>query len=150
MRLTSPAFNEEDDLPEKYCSTREDINPPLEIEEVPEKAESLVLIVDDPDAVKMAGKIWEHWTVWNISPETKEIEEDSVPENAVQGKTDFRKHDYAGPNPPEEGHTGRFQLYAIDKELDLDEESTREDVLDAIEDHVIEKGVLKAGFEPVD
>ena len=132
-------------MPEKYGSTREDVNPPLNIEDVPEKAESLVLIFDDPDAKQAAGKIWEHWTVWNIPPETKEIEEDS--DIGVEGMTDFRKRGYGGPNPPDGVHTLRFRLYALDKELDLPDKSRKNDVEEAIEGHVIEATVLETKFD---
>jgi len=58
MKLTSPEFEDSEFMPEKYGNTRKNVNPPLEIEDVPEEAESLVLIMDDPDAMEPAGKIW--------------------------------------------------------------------------------------------
>lgn len=147
MRLTSPEFFEGEHMPEKYGNTNQNVNPPLEIDNVPEGAESLVLIMDDPDAKEPAGKIWEHWTVWNIPPTTKEIEEDSSP--GIEGMTDFRKRGYGGPNPPDGTHTYRFILYAVDKELEISEKSRKEDVEEAIEDHVIEETSLQAKFDPL-
>jgi len=41
----------------------ENVNPPLSISGVSDDAESLALIMDDPDAVKPAGKVWDHWVV---------------------------------------------------------------------------------------
>ncbi|KXA88840.1 hypothetical protein AKJ61_04075, partial [candidate division MSBL1 archaeon SCGC-AAA259B11] len=32
----------------------------------PEEAETLTLLMDDPDAMEPAGKVWDHWVVWNI------------------------------------------------------------------------------------
>lgn len=145
MKLTSPEFEDGEFMPEKYGNTRENVNPPLEIEGVPEDAESLVLIMDDPDAKEPAGKIWEHWTVWNINPETEKIEADSSP--GIEGMTDFRKRGYGGPNPPDGVHLYYFKLYALDTELDLPEDARKEDVEESMESHVIEKTELTAKFD---
>ena len=145
MKLTSPEFEDGEYMPEKYGNTRENVNPPLEIHEVPEDAESLALIMDDPDAMEPAGKIWEHWTVWNIDPNTEEIEEDSSP--GVEGMTDFRQRGYGGPNPPDGVHTYYFKLYALDKELHLPEDSRKEDVEAAMEGHIIEEAELTCKFD---
>lgn len=148
MRITSPAFEDGEHIPEKYGYTTENVNPPLEIEDVPEDAESLVLVMDDPDAMEPAGKIWEHWTVWNILPTTT-IPEDWNPEEAVEGTTDFRDTGYGGPNPPDGTHTYRFQLYAIDTALDLDKEDGKEEVTEAIEDHILDEALLEGKFDPL-
>lgn len=149
MKLTGPAFEDGGYIPEKHGYTRENTNPPLEIEEVPENAESLVLIIDDPDALEPAGKVWDHWTVWNIPVETSRINEGSTPSGAVEGMTDFGERGYGGPNPPDGTHTYRFRLYAVDTELDLAGEATKEEVLEAIEGHVVEETGLEGRFDPV-
>jgi Raf kinase inhibitor-like YbhB/YbcL family protein len=145
MKISSPVFEDGEHMPEKYGNTRENINPPLEISDVPEEAESLALIMDDPDAKEAAGKVWEHWTVWNIDPDTEEIEEDSSP--GIEGMTDFRQRGYGGPNPPDGTHNYRFRLYALDTELDLKKDSDKERVLKAIDGHVIEKAELTCKFD---
>jgi len=139
MKISSPAFDDGEYMPEKYGYTEENVNPPLRVENVPEGAESLVLVMDDPDAMEPAGKIWEHWTVWNIPSRTSRIPEDWSSENAVEGTTDFRDTGYGGPNPPDGTHTYRFQVYAINKELDLGEECGKEEVISAIEGHILEE-----------
>jgi len=70
LDLTSPAFADGDPIPERYGYTADDVNPPLSIAGVPEEAESLALIVDDPDAMEPAGKVWDHWLVWNVPADT--------------------------------------------------------------------------------
>ncbi|MEF8880251.1 MAG: YbhB/YbcL family Raf kinase inhibitor-like protein [Candidatus Nanohaloarchaea archaeon] len=145
MRLTSPEFEDGKHMPEKYGNTRENVNPPLEIEDIPEEAETLVLIMDDPDAMEPAGKIWEHWTVWNINPDTEKIEENSSP--GVEGMTDFRNRGYGGPNPPDGVHTYYFKLYALDTRLELPEDSRKEDVEEAMDGHVLEEAELRCKFD---
>lgn len=114
MKLSSPAFKHGEPIPKKYTCDGENMNPPLVISDVPEGTQSLVLIVDDPDA---PGKTWVHWVIYNINPEIREI-----PENAVKaalgdnGKNDFGKIGYGGPCPPPPtgSHTYKFKLYALD------------------------------------
>jgi phosphatidylethanolamine-binding protein (PEBP) family uncharacterized protein len=60
LQLTSPAFGNGGAIPEKYGRETQNINPPLSITNIPAKAESLILIMDDPDAVDPAGEVWLH------------------------------------------------------------------------------------------
>lgn len=75
LELSSPAFTDGDPLPRRYGYTADNANPPLEIRGVPDGTGALVLVVDDPDAVEPAGKIWNHWLVWNVDPDTQTIPE---------------------------------------------------------------------------
>ncbi|MFB6147368.1 MAG: YbhB/YbcL family Raf kinase inhibitor-like protein, partial [Candidatus Nanohaloarchaea archaeon] len=93
-------------------------------------------------------KIWVHWTVWNIPPGAN-IGEGSIPEKAEEGMTDFRDTGYGGPNPPDGTHTYRFRAYALDTELDLSPGATKEDVLDAIDGHIVEEAKLEGDFSPL-
>lgn len=148
MRITSPEFEDGGEMPERFGYIRENVNPRLEIEDVPEETESLALIMDDPDAVEPAGKIWLHWTLWNIDPDTKVIEEDSAP--GTEGKTDFRQTGYGGPNPPDGIHTYVFRLYALGTELDLPEGASREELEEAMEAEVLEEATLEASYSPLE
>jgi phosphatidylethanolamine-binding protein (PEBP) family uncharacterized protein len=60
VSITSPAFGNGGAIPEKYGRETQNINPPLSITNIPAKAESLILIMDDPDAVDPAGEVWLH------------------------------------------------------------------------------------------
>lgn len=139
MILTSSAFEHNGPIPSKYTCDGENINPPLKIEDVPEKAESLVLIMEDPDAPMGT---WVHWTLWNIDPQIKEIQEDSVPEGAQEGITDFGKPGYGGPCPPSGTHRYFFKLYALDTKLDLPSTTTKDQLEEAIEDHILAQAEL--------
>ena len=140
MKISSPEFQNGEDIPKKYTCDGADVNPPLVFEDVPDGVGSLVLVVDDPDAT---AKVWVHWILYNISPETVEIEEDSVPEGAGLGHTDFGESEYGGPCPTEGEHTYRFKLYALDtEELYLPEGDSVERVEDAMQNHIVETAEL--------
>lgn len=149
MWLSSPVFEDGGEIPEKYGYTRQNVNPPLKFGGVPPEAETLVLLMDDPDAVEPAGKVWDHWTVWNIPPGTSDIDEGSLPEAAEEGMTDFGDRGYGGPNPPDGTHTYRFRAYAVDTTLDLPETASKEDVLEAMEGHRVAEAELEGRFSPI-
>ena len=134
--ITSPAFENEGVIPSKYTCDGENVNPRLNIDGLPEGTESLVLIVDDPDAPMGT---WDHWTVWNIPP-SERIEEDSVP--GTEGLNDFGKHSYGGPCPPSGTHRYFFKVYALDTKLNLNGSSRKKDVEKAMKGHILAKGEL--------
>lgn len=139
MKLTSSAFENNQFIPAKYTCDGEDVNPPLNISEVPEEAKSLVLIVDDPDAPM---GVWSHWVVWNIDPSVSQIKENETPKGGVEGLNDFKKHSYGGPCPPSGVHHYYFKLYALNKKLDLPVSSEKRDVEKAMEGFVVDKTEL--------
>jgi len=139
MKISSPAFQNNETIPARYTCDSDNINPPLYFEDVPEGTKSLVLIVDDPDA---PSSTFLHWLVFNIPPETKLIEENSVPLGAKLGKNDFGKIGYGGPCPPYGIHRYYFKLYALNKELDLAEGSLLSEVLAAMKNNVLGESYL--------
>lgn len=139
MKLTSPDFENMEKIPVKFTGDGQDINPNLEISEIPENAQSLVLIIDDPDAPMGT---WVHWLVWNISPKTNLISENSTPENSMQGKNSWGRNDYGGPMPPSGSHRYFFKLYALDTKLDLSEGTSAEELKRAMQEHILNKAEL--------
>ena len=148
IRLESPAFDDGDRIPERYGYTEDDVNPPLRIENVPDGTESLVLIVDDPDAMEPAGKIWDHWLVWDIDPDVAEIPEDWTVDDATEGQNDYGEHGYGGPNPPDREHTYRFRLYAIDTTLSLSPSAGKEELEDEMMGQVLANARLEGSYTP--
>lgn len=148
LNISSHAFDDADRIPEKYGYTEANINPPLSIEGTPPEAKSLVLIVDDPDAKKPAGKIWNHWLVWDISPDRTRIPEGWSPEQAVEGQNDFGEHGYGGPNPPDREHTYRFRLYALDKTVGLPASATKDELLEEMTGHTVGDATLTGTYTP--
>jgi len=139
MKILSPAFEANQTIPPKYTCDGENINPPLQIYDVPAGAKSLVLIFDDPDAPMGT---WVHWTIWNIPPETKEIGKNSAPIGVVEGMTSFGKKGYGGPCPPSGTHRYFFKLYALDKALDLPPSAKASDIEKAMTGHILDKTEL--------
>lgn len=150
MRLTSPVFEHEESIPERYTCTGEDVNPPLEINNVPSDAKSLVLICDDPDAAtdpNGPGHDFDHWILWNINPKSRSIQENYTPPNTTVGENSAGKQEYMGPCPPTGKHRYFFKLYALDTELDLPEGSDKEDLEDGLAGHVIAQTELIGTYQ---
>lgn len=135
MQLTSPAFPGGESIPAKYTCEGDNVSPPLNVSGVPDGAQSLALIMDDPDA---PSGTWIHWTVWNIPPETKTMSEGRAPAGAVEGATD-REAEYHGPCPPSGSHRYFFRLYALDTKISLWPEATRGELGRAMEGHILDK-----------
>ena len=70
MKVSSPAFKNEETIPKKYSAKGENVPPPLVVEDVPDNAKSLAIVIEDP---KGPLKRFIHWTVWNIPAEIKDI-----------------------------------------------------------------------------
>jgi Raf kinase inhibitor-like YbhB/YbcL family protein len=139
MKLASSVFENNKMISAKYTCDGDNVSPPLEATDVPEDAKSLALVVDDPDA---PGGDWVHWLVWNIDPKVGQITEGEVPENSVQGLTDFGKAGYGGPCPPTGTHRYKFKLYALDTNLDLGSDARKKDLEDAMKNHILEQSTL--------
>ena len=135
MKLTSPAFENNKGMPSEYTCDGPNIAPELNIEDVPENTKSLALIMDDPDA---PSGTWVHWVVWNIPSDTRTIAKGTEPQG-TQGTTSFGKQGYGGPCPPFGTHSYFFKLYALDTTLDLKDGSTKEQLEQAMDGHIIEK-----------
>lgn len=146
LTLESPEFEDGERIPEEYGYTAANANPPLEISGVPDDAESLALVVDDPDAKEPAGKVWDHWIVWNVPPETETIPEGWEPNEATEGTNDYGERGYGGPNPPDREHTYRFVLFALDTIPDLGSDADADDLESAAEGHVVERTRLEGTY----
>ncbi len=73
LTLTSSAFKPQGHIPAKYTCEGDDLSPPLAFGGVPQGTKSLALIIDDPDAPDPAApqRVWVHWVVYNIPPDTQ-------------------------------------------------------------------------------
>lgn len=140
LTISSPAFTNEGAIPSKYTCDGQNINPPLEIKGIPQGAQSLALIVEDPDAPR---GIFDHWIVWNIQPGAT-IAEESTP--GREGKNGFGKTAYGGPCPPSGTHRYFFKVYALDADLDLPAASSKRDLEQAMQPHLLAEGSLMGTY----
>jgi Raf kinase inhibitor-like YbhB/YbcL family protein len=146
--LASPAFDDGDPIPQEYGYTERNVNPPLEVDGVPTDAASLAIVMDDPDALEPAGKIWDHWVLWNVPVDIGTIPEGYDPKAATEGRNDFGEPGYGGPNPPDGRHTYRFVAYALDTTFDLPTDATKADLETAIDGHVLAEARLAGTYSP--
>ncbi|OQA04096.1 MAG: putative kinase inhibitor protein [bacterium ADurb.Bin400] len=143
MEISSPAFNHFEEMPVKYSCLGDNISPPLVIEDVPESAQSLVLVVEDPDS---PSGTFMHWLVWNISPSVAEVPEGRSPSGGIEGINDSNTSGYYGPCPPSGTHRYFFRLYALDKLLELSPDTQAEDLKHAMEGRVVDETELVGLF----
>ncbi len=118
LEISSPAFNDGDNIPKKYgCKYNggSNISIPLEFSNIPDDAKSLALIIDDPDAMSVAGKIWVHWILVDIPTETKQLPEikDGKLGIGQTGRNSNGKKNYGGPCPPNGVHVYNIKVYAL-------------------------------------
>lgn len=156
ITVSSEAFAEGDSVPVRYTCEGDDISPPLRWQGAPPGTVSFVVIVDDPDA---PGRTFLHWLVYAIPgdvtalPEAVPpvVEDEEPPEGDRpfrQGVNDFGDRAYGGPCPPrgDRPHRYRFQVLAIDQEVEVSDGAPIATVMEAIEGHVLAKGTLTATF----
>lgn len=149
MEVTSSAFEYNGHIPAEYTCDGENITPPLSIRNVPRNAQSLVCIVEDPDVPSSIREdnLWVHWVVFDIEPEDQELQEGETFSSGVESITTYDKPGYGGPCPPDREHRYFFKVWALDAKLDLDEDATRNDILQALEGHIIEYAELVGRYE---
>jgi len=139
MKIESDAFVNNGKIPVGYTCYGEGMQIPLKISDVPEEAKSLALIVDDPDA---PSGDFVHWVVWNINPQILFMKSGNVPNGAIEGYTSLGKPGWVAPCPPSGIHHYNFKLYALDTFLSIDKSSTKQDLVRAINGHIIDNAVL--------
>ena len=137
--LTCSGFEDGEEIP-KRCGYKHGNEKPSLRMNMPDDALCLALIMDDPDAMTAVGKVWVHWLFYNNGGE--------FPQNTVSGKTDFGEIGYGGPAPPDKRHTYVFKAYALDVELELKKGYSKQELEDAMEDHIIAEAKLTGTFAP--
>ena len=150
MKIESNAFPDKGLIPEKFTCDGENINPPLIFSDIPAGAQSLVLIMDDPDVPKnlRPDGLWVHWVIYNIPPNIKEISENSVLTNVAFGIGTSQKTTYGGPCPPDREHRYFFKLFALDvPQLTFIAIPTKEQIELAMEGHIIETAQLMGRYD---
>lgn len=139
--ISSPAFKNEENIPEQYTCDGDAINPPINIEGIPDGTSTLAIIAEDPDA---PTGTFDHWLEWNIEP-TSSIEEKSNP--GISGKNGAGKTGYHPPCPPSGSHRYYFHVFALDKTLDLVPGADKKTLQQAMEPHILAKGTIMGRYQ---
>ncbi|ANH78674.1 YbhB/YbcL family Raf kinase inhibitor-like protein [Candidatus Chlamydia sanziniae] len=148
MQLLSPAFTFGHPIPKKYTCQGIEISPPLTFLDIPPQAQSLALIVEDPDVPKeiRSDGLWIHWVVYNLSTSISNLAE-GADIFAVQGLNTSGKIGYQGPCPPDKQHRYFFILYALDTILPEEQNVTRNQLHEVMEGHVIAEAELMGTYQ---
>ena len=77
----------------------------------------------------------------NVPPDAE------LPDGTRQGITDFGRRGYGGPAPPSGVHRYYFKLYALDAALDLPDSTTKADLLEAMEGHILAQAQLMGKYQ---
>jgi len=138
--ISSTSFSNSGDIAKKFTCDGADVSPQLAWSDPPADTKSLALIADDPDAP--VGN-WNHWDVWNVPAETRQLAEGvsktaQLPGGSCQGQNDFRKTGYNGPCPPPGNpHRYYFKLFALDSALDLKGNAGKRELEAAMKGHIL-------------
>lgn len=144
LTLTSTAFAQGQSIPAKYTCDGQDISPPLHWSDAPAGAQSLALIMDDPDAP--AG-VWVHWVLFNLPASLHDLpEKAALPGGSLEGKNSWGRVGYGGPCPPRGSHRYFFKLYTLDTKLNLSRGASKEQLLAAMEGHILAQAELMGTY----
>lgn len=143
--LQSTAFSNNEAIPTRFTCDGDDVSPSLTWDNSPEHTATFALIVDDPDA---PSGTFTHWVLYDLPADVHQLPEhmpttEQPGTGGVQGKNSFGKIGFGGPCPPAgDPHHYHFKLYALDTSLGLKPGASKDDVLDALQHHVIGQAEL--------
>ncbi len=148
MTMTSPAFAAGGSIATKYTCDGEGVSPPLQWDVPPSGAQSLALVVDDPDA---PSGTFVHWVIYGLPPSQRSLPEgvstDAQPATGgLNGQNGAGKLGYTPPCPPSGVHRYFFRLYALDVNLDATPGWTKDQLLQSMSGHVIGQAELMGTY----
>lgn len=144
FELTSGAFENEGDIPDRYTCRGRNISPPLCFANAPEGTDSCALVMVDLDTP--VGTIT-HWVVYNIPPDSRELDEGVAPgkltaNGANQGRNGMFRFGYMGPCPPWGRHRYLFRAFALDIRVPSRGILNRRKLLHLTEHHILAEAAL--------
>jgi Raf kinase inhibitor-like YbhB/YbcL family protein len=150
MRLLSPDFKNESEIPKRFTCEGENISPEFFWEDAPKETKYFVLIVHDPDAPRRNG--FTHWLLYDIPASITRVRENvprqaQLADAALQGRNDSGELGYTGPCPPSGRHRYYTRLYALREKLGLPPGATSTEIETALDGKVIEQTELLATYE---
>lgn len=154
INIQSSAFKNSETIPKAHTADGADLSPQLSWTGVPQEARELALIMDDPDAPTTDP--WVHWVIYKIPADTINLPQGLVgegqlekPAGALQGKNSWDTVGYRGPAPPpgHGTHHYHFRLFALSEPLGLGQGVTKQQLLQAMEGHVLAQGELVGTYQ---
>jgi Raf kinase inhibitor-like YbhB/YbcL family protein len=151
--ITSPAFAADSEIPQRYTCDDEDISPPLHWTGAPATTQSLVLIMDDPDAPdpKAPKMTWIHWLLYNLPADLNGLPEAvknrELPAATLHGKNSWNRTGYGGPCPPIGRHRYYFKLYALDCVLPDLKHPDKNSLLKNMQGHILAETQLMGTYQ---
>lgn len=153
MKLESPAFAPQGEIPARFTCEGGDVSPPLAWSGLPAGTKSLALVVDDPDAPdpKAPKMTWVHWVLYNLPADAGGLAEGAgsagLPAGAKQGLNDWQRAGYGGPCPPIGQHRYFHKLYALDTVLPDLGKPSKARLEQAMQGHVLGKAELVGVYQ---
>jgi len=153
MKLESPAFTHQGNIPKPYTCEGSDVSPALTWSGLPANTKSLAIVVDDPDAPdpKAPKMTWVHWVLYNLPSDATGLPEavkaDNLPAGTRQGLNDWKRTGYGGPCPPIGQHRYFHKLYALDRVLPDLGEPTKAKLEQAMQGHILAKAELVGVYQ---
>jgi hypothetical protein len=151
--IDSDAFINNGPIPSVYTCEGQDRSVPLIWANIPKKAKSLVLIVDDPDAPDPAAlaMTYVHWILYNIPVTSQGLPEGvldkQLPKGTLQGQSDWNRTSYGGPCPPVGKHRYFFKLYALDVVLPDLYQPHKLELEESMKGHILESAELIGTYQ---
>lgn len=153
IEVRSEAFRDDGRIPGRFSADDENFSPALSWSKGPEGTRSYALMVEDPDAEE--PKPYVHWIAYAIPAGLTALREGlpgqprlTEPEGLPQGQNSYGAVGWQGMKPPagDPPHHYHFQVFTLDKELDLEPGAQRDEVIEAMRGHVLAAGELVGTF----
>lgn len=147
FKLVVSGYEDGGRIPADYsCAAPAPTSPALQWTGTPEGTVTLAVIFHDLDTAPAKGSMdVTHWIFWNVPATTAQIpagvQPDAATAGLIQGKN-IRGVNGFQPSCPPPGavpHHYVYEIYALDTKLDLPPGSSREQLLKAMDGHVIGK-----------
>lgn len=148
--VMSPAVAPNGRIEDRHTAYNDNVSPPISWTQV-DDAQSYAIVVEDPDAPQ--EKPFIHWMIWNIPAKADGLPEGvplaqriSPPDPIIQGRNDNGDYGWFGPRPPvgHGVHRYYFQVFAVDKLLELSPDTPLEELLNALKGNTVAQGEMTA------
>lgn len=149
LTITSTDFANGQSLPPQFTCDGPGMSPELSWSNVPPAAQSLAIVVRDPDA---PSGDFAHWIVYDMPANTVELPQGApskraLPAGALEGTNGKGSKGWTPPCPPKGTHHYHFELYALDTQLPHMTTPTEPALLAAMRGHVLDRADLIVTYE---